>query len=113
MSGISGFRAEFEASADKLLNSTSSVSGLSSVEVEGKVIYQFDGKVISATIYDAPDNSHFYAEVRLIDSTKIITGSDPSSLRDVVFWLDKCLIRFLEDNVICVLDMHFPAGTPF
>lgn len=113
MSDISDFRTEFEVSANKLLNSTGSVSGLSSVEVEGKIIYQFDGKVINATIYDAPDNSHFYAEVRLIDSTKIITGCDPSSLRDVVFWLDKCLVRFLEDRVICVLDMQFPAGTPF
>lgn len=113
MSGISDFRAEFEESAQKLVNSASFVSGLSSVEVEDKPIYHWDGQVVSATIYDAPDKSLYYAEVRLLDSTKLITGSSPSQLRDIVFWLDKCLYRFAEDGAICILDMEFPAGAPF
>lgn len=113
MSDVSKFCAEFLQSASKLVESTNSVSGLSAVNVEDKPIYSWDGQVVSAIIYDAADNAHFYAEVRLLDSTKLITGSSPTELRDIVFWLDKCMVRFLNDGVICILDDKFPAGTPF
>lgn len=110
---ISEFREEFLQSAAKLVDAASSVSGLSTVEVENKPIYTWDGQVVSAVIYDAPDKRIFYAEVRLLDSTKIITGSSPVELRNVIFWLDKCMLRFLTDGAICVIDDRFPAGTPF
>ena len=113
MSDLSDFRAEFEQSAQKLIASVNSVSGLSSVEVEDKPIYTWNGQVVSATIYEATDNSIYYAEVCLLDSVKLITGSSPSQLRDIVFWLDKCLYRFAKDGAICILDMEFPAGAPF
>lgn len=104
---VSKFREEFMRSASKLVDSASSVSGLSTVDVEDKPIYTWDGKVVSAVIYDVP-NQHFYAEVRLLDSTKIITGSSPTELRNIIFWLDKCMWRFLEDGAICILDEGIP-----
>lgn len=105
---VSELREEFLQSASKLVDSASSVSSLSAVEVEDKPIYSWDGKVISVVIYEVPDKQHFYAEARLLDSTKIITGSSPTELRDVVFWLDKCLWRFLDDGAICILDEGIP-----
>lgn len=110
---ISELREEFLQSASKLVDSASSVASLSTVKIEDKPVYTWDGQVVSATIYDAPDKRIFYAEVRLLDSTKIITGSSPTELRDIIFWLDKCLLRFLDDEVICILDSRFPAGIPF
>lgn len=113
MSDVSKFREEFLQSASKLVESANHVSGLSAVKVEDKPIYSFSGKVVSAVIYDAPDNEHYYAEVRLLDSTKIVSGCSPSQLRDIVFWLDRCMLRFLDDSAICILDDRFPAGIPF
>lgn len=121
MSSVSELKASFQASAERLLNSsTFSVAtvssgcrvvpgGVSRVDVENKAVYHWAGKYIEARIYLVDSKADYYhAEIKLLDSTKIISGGSVAELRNTAIWIDKCLGRFLDDGAICILDEGIP-----
>ena len=116
MSGVSDFRKAFDDSAERLLASTAhGLSGLSSVVVDEQPAFLWVGRVVSAVIYHEFDSLHgvYSAEVSCGDSTKLITGKTLSDVRDTVFWVDKCLARFVDEGSVILMDDSVPCGLPF
>lgn len=109
---IKKLREDIEKSAEKLLGYSSVVSvpaGLSLAVVEGTECYTWNGYYITARIYKASKGG-FLAEIILCDSVKLVKADTAAEIRNVAFWLDKCLIRFVKDNVVAIFD---DINTPF
>lgn len=109
---VKKLREEFEESAARLLSQSSVASvpsGLSLAIVEGIECYTWSGYYITARIYKASEGG-FLGEIILGDSVKLVKANTAIELRNVAFWVDKCLARFVKDRVVAIFDS---ADTPF
>lgn len=108
---IEKLREDIKKSAEKLLSSSVGAvpSGLSAAIIEGVECYTWSGYYITARIYKATEGG-FLGEIILGDSVKLVKANTAAELRNVAFWVDKCLARFVKDRVIAIFDNE---DTPF
>lgn len=63
----------------------------------------WNGRHVSATIYyEAKDK--YIAAIECNGSVKLVTGKDFIELRDIAFWVDRCIDRYVADSAIVILD---------
>lgn len=109
---IEKLREDIKKSAAKLLSQSSVAnvpSGLSAAIIEGIECYTWNGYYITARIYKAAAGG-FLGEIILGESVKLVKANTATELRNVAFWVDKCLARFVKDRVIAIFDSE---DTPF
>lgn len=69
------------------------------------------GRHVSASIY-AEDSTKYAAAIDCYGSVKLVTGKDPVELRDIAFWVDRCITRYVADNKLVVLDDDYECNPP-